>query len=102
MWLIEDKKVILSRDVFFNELKFYKPNQQEDNLNGKPTSFQFKVERNSKLGGNLDSTRHSNSENSQEINGSNVPSSSEMDTDALNMPDSDSVSSNQEDLSDYC
>lgn len=98
--MIEDKKVILSRDVIFNELRFHKPNQLEENLNGKPNSFQLEVERNSKLGGNLDNLYHSNLENSQENNENNVPSSFEMDFDALNLPDSDLVSSSSEDLSD--
>ena len=44
LWLIDERKVVISRDVTFNEKLFFKTNLQVQNQ--KPDSFQFEVENN--------------------------------------------------------
>lgn len=100
LWLIEDKKIILSRDVIFNEFQFYKPNQLVENSHKiNPDSFKFEVESDDQQGGNLES--NSNLENSQDSMENNELTSSETDLDAPNLANLDSAASSHEDLSDY-
>ena len=68
LWSLDEKKVVISRDVVFNEKIFYKTNLQVPKQFHRTDNFQFEVENISQdkvSGGNCDDLQGANLENDQ-------------------------------------
>ena len=70
LWLINEKKVVISRDVIFNEMTFFKTNLHAPEQYKETGNFQFEVENDKSYtipGGNQNDSQSGNLQGSQEM-----------------------------------